>query len=481
MVPKVKAFVERVVIENFKSIRRLELRLLPGMNVLVGPNASGKTNILEALHFLYKALIEEPNRVPYKPYASEYWEPSHVIYGMDAGRELRYSIDVAFRILNEGGGAKEGVLEVMATLTVKFRVTPDNLTILPTELGLKFQGDEYEAIFRERDVEVRIRNDIYEAVKDKVHGLEKKVSGRRSKVRFARIGNYAVTRVEVPDGVPRPFILSLLRTLRFHLLYIHLTRQPEDGFVYYETMFLFPPMIPVAYRVRRKGMETFKGYRMSPSSLMSRGFVDLDDVVRVISNVLLLKHPDVGRLREFQAFRETERLDMRAANLPQIVQALMMRSEGFRERLSHALETLFPGVSVEVLPAHGRVALVAREGGLELPPPNVPDGLFKLLAILAGVSLEPSVLLIDELENSMHYRMLEYVVDMLNGLEIPVIVATHSPQVVDLVGLERVLVVRKDPEEGTVVERFKNVEELRTRLEELGVSYGDYVFHATQG
>ena len=478
MVPKVKAFVERVVIENFKSIQRLELRLLPGMNVLVGPNASGKTNILEAFYFLYKALIEEPNRVPYKPYAPEYWEPSHVIYGMDKERELRYSIDVAFRILNEGGGAKEGVLEVVTTLTVKFRVTPDNLTILPTELGLRFQGGEYEAIFREGDVEVRIRNDIYEAVKDRVNKLGRMVS-RRSIIRFERIDDYAVAHVKVP----RLFILFLLRILThdFNAPY-YFTSRTKDGIVYYETeIFPYLSRIPVAYRVRRRGIEAFKGYRMPPSRHLSRGFVYLDDVVRVISNVLLLKHPDVGRLREFQAFRETERLDMRAANLPQIVQALRMRSVRFQERLDHALDTLFPGVSVEVLPVHGRVALVAREGDLELPPPNVPDGLFKLLAILAGVSLKPSVLLIDELENSMHYRMLEYVVDMLNGLEIPVIVATHSPQVVDLVGLERVLVVRKDPEEGTVVERFENVEELRTRLEELGVSYGDYVFHAAQG
>ncbi len=57
-----KVFIKRVVIDNFKSIKHLELELNPGLNVLVGPNAGGKTNILEAIHFLYKALVEEAGK-----------------------------------------------------------------------------------------------------------------------------------------------------------------------------------------------------------------------------------------------------------------------------------------------------------------------------------------------------------------------------------------------------------------------------------
>ncbi len=85
-----------------------------------------------------------------------------------------------------------------------------------------------------------------------------------------------------------------------------------------------------------------------------------------------------------------------------------------------------------------------QERGLELPPPNMPDGLIKVLAIATAVELEPSLLLIDEIENSLHAKALEVIFDLLNNLEVPVLVATHSPILVDLVGPERTIIVNKD-------------------------------------
>jgi predicted ATP-dependent endonuclease of OLD family len=46
MTMEVKVFPEQITIENFKSIKRITLKLKPGVNLLVGPNRAGKTNIL---------------------------------------------------------------------------------------------------------------------------------------------------------------------------------------------------------------------------------------------------------------------------------------------------------------------------------------------------------------------------------------------------------------------------------------------------
>ena len=46
-----KAFLEKVHIKNFLSLRNVELPLKP-LTVLVGPNASGKSNVLSALDLL---------------------------------------------------------------------------------------------------------------------------------------------------------------------------------------------------------------------------------------------------------------------------------------------------------------------------------------------------------------------------------------------------------------------------------------------
>ena len=47
--------IKRLVIENFKSIERIELIEPNPFTVFVGPNGSGKSNIFEALEFMYLA------------------------------------------------------------------------------------------------------------------------------------------------------------------------------------------------------------------------------------------------------------------------------------------------------------------------------------------------------------------------------------------------------------------------------------------
>ena len=60
---KVKAFLEKVHIENFLSLRYVTLPLKP-LTVLVGPNASGKSNVLSALDLLNRMTIAEATPPP---------------------------------------------------------------------------------------------------------------------------------------------------------------------------------------------------------------------------------------------------------------------------------------------------------------------------------------------------------------------------------------------------------------------------------
>ena len=53
-----KAFLEKVHIKNFLSLRNVKFPLKP-LTILVGPNASGKSNILESLRLLKWMLIDK--------------------------------------------------------------------------------------------------------------------------------------------------------------------------------------------------------------------------------------------------------------------------------------------------------------------------------------------------------------------------------------------------------------------------------------
>ncbi|MFE9870786.1 AAA family ATPase [Micromonospora sp. NPDC005686] len=44
-------FLRRLAVENFRSLRAVEVHLAP-LNVLVGPNGAGKSNLLDVIAFL---------------------------------------------------------------------------------------------------------------------------------------------------------------------------------------------------------------------------------------------------------------------------------------------------------------------------------------------------------------------------------------------------------------------------------------------
>ena len=55
--------IDRIVIENFKSLRRVELTL-GRVNLLIGANASGKSNFLDALRVLQGTQIVATTHSP---------------------------------------------------------------------------------------------------------------------------------------------------------------------------------------------------------------------------------------------------------------------------------------------------------------------------------------------------------------------------------------------------------------------------------
>ena len=458
-----KIFVDRIVIEGFKSIRRVELALEPGINLLVGPNASGKTNILEAIYFLYRALVEELHRAPYMPHTPFYWSPVDLVYGRNPLNPILFTLDMTYYNVREG--TKHSI-----SFTVEFRVSPDQLTLLPSRIEIDYGRDTLIAVSHE-GMEVKIREELFEAVKSALSAEE----SRRIQNEFRREENYLVYRQDLSSAGETHSMLRLLRIFLAPPVVSRFAIKSNNVVVSFADILPLTKLrIPIVFRLQRIASgETPKGFEL-------RWITDMAfmwEIRELLSRIMLLKHPDIGSLREPKMLTSTERLDVRASNLAPVLLVLMSRYGTLPPRISEALTKLFPGMKIKFATQYGRVAIEVEEDGLELPPANVADGLFKLLAILTAIELEPSILLIDELENSMHAQLIEYVVDELNNLEIPVIVATHSPIVVDLVGPERTYVVEKKPGEGTVVTKIEQPEELAKKLDELGIAFSDYIFY----
>ena len=77
---EVKAFLKKVHIKNYLSLQGVELQLKP-LTIIIGPNASGKSNILRALQLLNQMVIyEDPPRV--ESIRDSLWagEASHITF-----------------------------------------------------------------------------------------------------------------------------------------------------------------------------------------------------------------------------------------------------------------------------------------------------------------------------------------------------------------------------------------------------------------
>ncbi|WP_054853845.1 AAA family ATPase [Vulcanisaeta distributa] len=446
-----KVFPEEITIENFKSIKNLTLKLRPGINLLVGPNGSGKTNILEAIHFFMRALSrDELIKIPYAPYIPYYWDPQDLFYAKDISNSLGFKLTL--RITWE---EEHDIYSTRIILSTKFTLAGSR-NIESQWFEISTDGSRIEVMGN--SLRVYLKAEYVKYLEDLLEDLEVRLND------FKKYNDYLVGDFRLlSHGIDG--IMEIL----YPSLGIGASKNYGNQILMIQRI-LIPAVkgdILLILKWSRTNIDEYKGVN---TPLFSEVFDT------VFSKAVLLKHPDVGAISEPVPIRGLERMDVRARNLVSILYSL--RANKRLGKLEWVLRELFPPeVSIGFRDFAGRVALTMQERGLELPPPNMPDGLIKVLAIATAVELEPSLLLIDEIENSLHAKALEVIFNLLNNLEVPVLVATHSPILVDLVGPERTIIVNKDPNIGTTAEQVSDIENLRSRLKELGVAFSDYVFY----
>jgi ABC-type lipoprotein export system ATPase subunit len=85
--------IKRVEIQNYRSCLETRIDLHPQVSVLIGPNGSGKTNILQAIMFLNKMAQQEPYRPSMDDTATISSRIKAVFHDKHAEVQLRASVD----------------------------------------------------------------------------------------------------------------------------------------------------------------------------------------------------------------------------------------------------------------------------------------------------------------------------------------------------------------------------------------------------
>ena len=188
---------------------------------------------------------------------------------------------------------------------------------------------------------------------------------------------------------------------------------------------------------------------------------------------MLFKPIHIKELKTPKPAKKEIMLNEDGSNLITVLYNIFLKEGRIPEDILNPLSMIFPNTRISFqLTDDGRVLMKVFEEGVELSPPSISDGFYKILLILTAIYLKPSILIIDEIENSLYPEALELIFDTLKDSESQVIITTHSPIVVDLTEPKDVMFVDKKFGESRFI-RIKNPEKLKEKLNELGLSFSE--------
>jgi len=376
---------------NYSCLKYKSQPLSP-FNVLVGPNASGKTTFLDAISFLSDFVSDGPQAAVSKRTANFHdlvWKKSGNCFELavetdipDAVRkklpepfdQIRYEISVGMNDYNEISVLTErGLLKKKYPAEQKMRrLFPEHGT--GPESIVMLEKNDTRPLF----IKTPGGSDTYYS----------EVSGEKERKHAFRLG-------------PRKSALGNL---------------PGD-----ESLF--------------------------PASLWLREILS-DGVRNFLLNSFLIRKPSPpGQVRHFRPD---------GSNLPWVVTRLKEKyPEHFRDWIAH-LQTALPDLEdifTKQREDDRHCYLVIRyRGGSDVPSWMVSDGTLRLLALTLPAYLTDfeGIYLIKEPENGIHPRAVETMIQSLSSVyDAQVLLATHSPVILSIVSPEKVLCFAKDDKGAT--------------------------------
>lgn len=396
--------LRRIHIKGYKSLEDLDVTLSP-LTLLFGPNASGKSNLLDALQLLSRIATSRTLREAFEPpYRGKPLESFTMgdggIEGLLQKETLSFSIEADLELSdslvesvnreiqemrrpsgdnrNQGGGNTPGrVRERNLRYRVEIEMAP--------RTGVLRVSDEYLAALNARGEPTGSRKPFLEAEGDK---LTMRLEGQSH-----------------PTGYDRYMDRTILSLPHYPPHYPHLT-------------------------AARRELESWLFFYFEPRERM-----------RATGPVKEVQH--IGLMGEELAAH----LNTLKANNPRQFEAI--------EKALHLLLPNAEGIKVEVSNL-GEVELSLKEKGTTVPARVLSEGTLRLLGLLAlaGIEEPPTMVGFEEPENGVHPGKMDLIAEFLNTRRIlgntQYIVTTHSPRLLDCLSLDFLYCTRRKNHKTTI-------------------------------
>ncbi len=433
----VKASLKKVFIKNFKSLHDCEIDI-GKLNVVVGANASGKSNLVEAFRLLKKIYVEK-DIFPFL----EWWGYNNVVW--QRKEELSITIGLLFDIEGyevyfetniTGAGGKFQIFREVLDIRgyVKFEKEGEWITVKHNENfidNIIERPHEYDVMQNDTNILKR--------------GKRQLIKERKIRADFEQgLLEKTYTKVLYPRGEKHSKILFWWSPL------------PIESSQNDEKLKKIPVLCPVIDH------ERFPLYNIASDVIFS---TFREHLILYPLNIRLMKVP--------QPFRREETLKEDGSNVASVYHTIYLKEGKIPEQIYNPLTMVFPKIDVRPhITDDGRVMIKFLEEGLELLPPNTSDGFYKILTVLIAIYLKPPLLIIDEIENSLHPSTLELILDTIKIGDSQTIITTHSPVVVDMTELSNIILVDKEQGESKF-KRIKDPEKIKEFLIKKGITFSE--------
>ena len=389
--------LKRIKIQGYKSLVDLEVNF-EHLAVLVGPNASGKSNFLDALHLLSRVAtsrtLKEAFDPPYRGHALESFT-----FGKDGIKSLLEEETVSLSI------------EVDVRLSPKV-VESVNRQIQETRRA-PLDGDE--SVLKRSPPTVRAENLRYR--------IEIEMLPKLGILRVADEYLAALNTKGELSQKRKPFLEQIDNQL-------HLRMEGQAHPLYYER---------------------YLGYSILSRSHYPPHYPHLTAMQQELANWLTFYLEPREQMRLPNPVKAVHDIGPMGEDLAAFLNTLQARNKRQFESVEKSLHAMIPsitgiGVNVNEL---GEVELDLREGERRISARVLSEGTLRILGILAlvGAEVPPTLIGFEEPENGIHPRRIRRIAQFLETRmileDIQFIVTTHSSLLPDLVPPESLYVCRK--------------------------------------
>jgi len=406
--------IKRLKVKNFKSFKEIEVEL-GNLNVLIGPNASGKSNFLNILKFLKDLADTGLDNAVSLQGGGEYIKNIYLTGADNVSIEIEFEIDDFFPKFYLG---KEKITSKIKSSCYEIEIKIDddgnNIKVIQEILDIKF--NIFKILEKNETSENLEKLGDYEFIIKNINGeikTERKLNASRVK--------------------EKKIIFSLLFSDRFEKEY----NLKENELI----VNTFP----------------FIDFLLPKDTFMNLSFYDIN--------------PKPSK--QFAIISGKNELESNGSNLA-IVLRKILNNEEERERFSLLVQDILPfvdEVSVERL-AEKYLYTSLKEIYSEekfIPASLISDGTVNIIILILILYFEKKdMIIIEEPERNIHPYLISKLIDIMKDVATrfnkQIIISTHNPEIVKYAGIDNIYFIRRDISGFSNVTKPLNDEEIKIFL-----------------